>query len=172
MQALIALGSNLGRREAYLGAALDELAARAGKVLAVSAVYETEPDGLESPMDFLNAVCAVETALPPEELLELLLEIEREQGRVRDGVNRSRTLDLDLLFYENETRTTERLMLPHPRFAERAFVCLPLRDLLGRKELRREGKWEFLRVLVAEQSFATGFREWPHSLPRIFNPPC
>lgn len=172
MQALIALGSNLGCREQHLGAALDALAARSGKLLAVSPVYETEPDGLVAETDFLNAVCAVETALSPEKLLELLLTIEQEQGRVRDGVNRSRTLDLDLLFYENETRETSTLVLPHPRFAERAFVCLPLRDLLTVAPLCCGGKWEFLRALVAKKSFATGFRRWPHSLPRTSNPPC
>ena len=170
MQAIIALGSNLGCREKYLGAALDALDGRAGSLLAVSTVYETEPDGLVAETDFLNAACAVETTLSPEALLELLLVIEQEQGRVRDGVNLSRTLDLDLVFYENETRESLRLTLPHPRFAERDFVCEPLRELLFKEPLCAERCWDFLRARLAKMPFATGLRVWPHSLPRTSNP--
>ncbi len=120
--AYIALGSNLGERAALLRGALAALE-RAGdvRVVAESAVYETP--------DYLNMVVAVETSLGPEALLERCLAVEAAHGRVRRERWGARTLDLDLLSHGAMTLQTERLTLPHPRLAERAFVLVPLAEI-------------------------------------------
>jgi len=113
-----------------LSAALRLLRQDAGaRLLAVSSLYETEPVGLGDAPKFLNAVAEVRTALSPEELLEACLRIEERLGRVRTGLLDSRTLDLDLLLYGDERRSTGRLMLPHPRMTERGFVLQPLAEI-------------------------------------------
>lgn len=165
MQAIIALGSNLGDRAGHLVAALRALdAPPAGRVLAVSPVYETAPVSDIAQPDFLNAVCALETTLPPEELLTVLLEIEARRGRVRSQPNGPRTLDLDLLFYENEERATPLLTLPHPRFAERAFVCAPLLDLLAMPPLAESEIWNNILLSIKINKFDTGVARWPSPL--------
>ena len=128
--AYVALGSNLGDRAALLRRALAALQ-RGGdvRVVAESAVYETAPVGGPPQPDYLNMVVAVETALEPETLLERCLAIEAEHGRVRRERWGARTLDLDLLSFGAETLRTERLTLPHPRMAERAFVLVPLAEI-------------------------------------------
>lgn len=130
----VALGSNLGEREAHLVAALDALHASEGiGVLAVSAVYETEPVGPPPQGRYLNAVARLRTALAPRVLLRRLLEIEAARGRER-GPRRhaARTLDLDLLLY-GELRIDEPgLAVPHPRLAQRPFVLEPLSDVAAR----------------------------------------
>ncbi len=144
-QALIGAGANLGDRRSTLAAAAERLRTWAGiDALTMSALYETEPVGLTEQPRFLNAAIGVETTLTPEELLGALLAIERQFGRVRDVRWGPRTLDLDLLCYEGETRATPGLTLPHPRMMERAFVRVPLRDLL---ETERFGvRWGELRA--------------------------
>lgn len=127
----VALGSNLGDREAHLTAAVEALRARPGvRITAVSRVYETDPVGPPPQGPYLNAVVRLRTRLPPRELLETLLEIEAAQGRQREsGRDRARTLDLDLLFYGSLTLDEPGLRVPHPRLHERGFVLGPLRDL-------------------------------------------
>jgi 2-amino-4-hydroxy-6-hydroxymethyldihydropteridine diphosphokinase len=123
----VALGSNLGDRLASLrrgSAALEAL----GEVVARSSVWETKAVG--PPPDYLNAAVALETALGPEELLAALLDIERREGRVRTGEQAApRTLDLDLLLYEERVIAAPKLIVPHPRLAERAFVLAPLVEI-------------------------------------------
>ncbi|MDR1497274.1 MAG: 2-amino-4-hydroxy-6-hydroxymethyldihydropteridine diphosphokinase [Puniceicoccales bacterium] len=149
-QALLAFGSNLGDREAHLAAAVAEIGCLAGtQVLGISSLYETKPVGIEAQPDFLNAAGAVVTHLTPEELLEACLGIEEKRGRERGERNGPRTLDIDLLFYEGETRATPRLTLPHPRYAERDFVRVPLRELLEMPALRAESVWDDLRQEMA-----------------------
>lgn len=128
--AYVALGSNLGDRATLLRAALVTLQ-RGGDVQVVteSAVYETAPVGGPEQPDYLNMVVAVATALEPEALLERCLAIEAEHGRVRRERWGPRTLDLDLLAFGAEERRSERLTLPHPRMAERAFVLVPLAEI-------------------------------------------
>ena len=131
-RAYVALGSNLGDRAATIRSALAELAASPGvEVVAVSALAETDPVGYADQPRFLNGAAAVETSLPPRELLELLLEIERRHGRVREGVPAQgpRTLDLDLLLYGEAEIDEPGLRVPHPRLHERAFVLEPLAEL-------------------------------------------
>src|SRR6059058_896322 len=131
--AYIGLGSNLGDRWANLSAAVRRLRAEPGlRVIDTSEVYETAP--LDCPPgsgDYLNAVVAVETDRPPEELLRLLLRIERQFGRVRTGPNSPRTLDLDLLLYGDRVINTPDLVVPHPRLHERLFVLAPLAEIYG-----------------------------------------
>jgi len=124
VRAFIGLGSNLGDRQATLEAALRRLAP-----LRVSRLVETEPWGRTDQPRFLNAVAELETGLEPEPLLDRLLEIEREFGRVRARRWGPRTLDLDLLLYGDRTIRTPRLAVPHPRLAERRFVLEALAEL-------------------------------------------
>lgn len=144
--AFIGLGSNLGERERHLEAALDRLRASDGvRVLAVSSIRETEPVGYVEQGRFLNAAVKVETTLAPSDLLALLLAIERELGRVRDGPRFGpRTLDLDLLLYGDERLEGPDLTLPHPRLAERAFVLEPLAELEPGLEIPGHGPVETL----------------------------
>lgn len=128
--AWIGLGSNLGDRGSYLRGALRALAETAGvEVVAVSRFHETEPLG-PSQGRFLNAAAALSTSLGPRELLELLHAIEarahRERGPVRWA---ARTLDLDLLFFDDACVEEPDLVVPHPRLHERSFVLEPLREL-------------------------------------------
>jgi 2-amino-4-hydroxy-6-hydroxymethyldihydropteridine diphosphokinase len=129
--AYLALGSNLGDRRGYLDAALRRLRAEPGvRVVAVSPYYETAPvGGPPGQPRYLNAVAAVETALAPQALLRLLLEMEHRFGRVRAGRDAPRTLDLDLLLYGDQTWDEPELTIPHPRMHQRAFALVPLADL-------------------------------------------
>ncbi|MGE7136307.1 2-amino-4-hydroxy-6-hydroxymethyldihydropteridine diphosphokinase [Luteibacter sp. NPDC031894] len=130
-RAFIGLGGNLGNVRQTLGAAIDRLAGHPGVALVGrSRLYRTPPWGPVAQPDFLNAVIAVDTTLDPHALLDVLLDTERAFGRVRDGERWGpRTLDLDLLVHGDAVIHDERLDLPHPRIAERAFVLLPLADL-------------------------------------------
>ena len=129
--ALIGLGGNLGDVRARLAAAIDALGRVPGvSVGARSRFYRTPPWGNVDQPDFVNAAVAVDTAMGPHDLLDVLLATERDFGRLRDGERWGpRTLDLDLLAYGDRTIDDERLTVPHPRIAERAFVLLPLADI-------------------------------------------
>ena len=124
----IGLGSNLGDRRQHLCRALDRLASSC-IVMRVSSLYETEPVDGAGPGEFLNAVALTETSLPPRELLGLLHEIEDEQGRVHRSRNEPRTLDLDILFYDQRIVSEQDLVIPHPRLHQRRFVLSPLAEL-------------------------------------------
>lgn len=139
LTAYIGLGSNLaceGRRPAQLlDLSIDRLET-AGRVIERSSIYQTEPVGTPAELggqpSFYNAVVALQTEVPPLELLDTLLGIERSFGRDRretDVRNGPRTLDLDLLLYGGLTMRSELLTLPHPRLAERRFVLAPLAEI-------------------------------------------
>lgn len=127
-EALIALGSNLGDREAHLRFAVEKLAAL-GKVRAVSSFHDTAPVGYADQGRFLNAAAALETELEPQALMRELLRIEAERGRERRIRNGPRTLDLDLLMYGDLVMDVPGLTLPHPRLHERLFVLAPLAEI-------------------------------------------
>ena len=132
MRVFVGLGSNLGDREATLRRAVEALAAEPGiEVVAVSALRETEPVGYLDQPRFLNGAAELASELPPGELLERLLAVERRFGRVRDGVPAQgpRTLDLDLLLYGDERVDEPGLAVPHPRLHERRFALEPLAEL-------------------------------------------
>jgi 2-amino-4-hydroxy-6-hydroxymethyldihydropteridine diphosphokinase len=131
MTAYIALGSNLGDRLGHLRAAVERLR-QLGTVAACSSVYETEPrDYIDQPL-FLNAVIAVETSLPPGELMASLLQVEQSLGRERyadQPPKGPRRIDLDILLYGSEVLHTPGLQVPHPRLSERLFVLMPLAEI-------------------------------------------
>lgn len=128
--AYIALGSNLGDRENHLRRAVIALAALPRTRLdRVSSVYRSAAVGPGTQPDYLNAVARLTTDLSAIALLDALQRIERDQGRVRDVRWGPRTLDLDLLLYGDETITSPRLTVPHPRMQQRHFVLYPLREI-------------------------------------------
>jgi 2-amino-4-hydroxy-6-hydroxymethyldihydropteridine diphosphokinase len=125
-RAYLALGSNLGDRTAYLQQAVDALGAQ---VVAISRVYETAPVGGPEQDAYLNAVVAVDTDLDPHGLLALAHRIENDAQRVRAEQWGPRTLDVDVLLYDDITLDDPDLTIPHPRMWERGFVLAPLRDV-------------------------------------------
>ena len=124
--AVVALGSNLGDRQAHLDRAIERLARHLG-ALRVSSVHETDPVGVPGDQRrFLNAVAVGETTLEARALLGELLAIEREAGRERPYAGAARTLDLDLILFGDAIIDEPHLTVPHPRFRERRFVLEPL----------------------------------------------
>ncbi|QNP49584.1 2-amino-4-hydroxy-6-hydroxymethyldihydropteridine diphosphokinase [Diaphorobacter aerolatus] len=129
--AWIGLGANLGDARAALREAVQGIAALAQtRVVRVSSLYGSAPVDAGGP-DYLNAIAQIETALTPLQLLDGLQAIEQAAGRERPYRNAPRTLDLDIVRFDDLQMNTERLTLPHPRWQERAFVLLPMAELLG-----------------------------------------
>jgi 2-amino-4-hydroxy-6-hydroxymethyldihydropteridine diphosphokinase len=127
----LALGANLGDREETIRTALARLDAHEEiDVQRVSRLRETDPVGYEDQPRFLNGVARLQTSLEPRDLLTVLLDLERDLGRTRHGPRFGpRTLDLDILLYDNREIDEPGLEIPHPRMAERAFVLQPLAEL-------------------------------------------
>jgi len=125
----VGLGSNLGDRERNLREAVERL--RKIGVVRLSTLRDTDPVGVADQPNFLNAVAELSSELPARELLDRLLEIERELGRDRGKEERwgPRTIDLDLLLYGDEVIDEPGLTVPHPHLAERRFVLEPLHEL-------------------------------------------
>lgn len=133
--AYVGLGSNLGDREALIRAAADLIGA-----VRLSTIRETEPWGNADQPRFLNAVAELETALDPGPLLEELLDVERRLGRERTGARWGpRTIDLDLLLYDELAVDEPGLCVPHPRLAERLFVLEPLAELAPDRKIPGKG---------------------------------
>jgi len=128
--AYVALGANIGDPAATVVSALAALAGLPeSRVLRTSPLYRTAPVGLRNQPDFINAAAALETALGAEALLDALLDLEVRFGRRRRDRNGPRTLDLDLLLYDDSEIDLPRLTLPHPRLHLRAFVLRPLAEI-------------------------------------------
>ena len=127
--AYLGLGSNLGDRAAALDRARVLLEGRGFSTLAKSSTWLTEPVGGPPQGWFLNEVLGGETALTPEELLAACLATEKELGRVRGERNGPRTIDVDILFYDDLRHHSPGLVLPHPRLHERLFVLAPLSEI-------------------------------------------
>lgn len=126
--AYIALGSNQGDRIDYCNKAIEAIT-KFAVIKSISSVYETEPVGVIKQPDFINCVLEIETGLGPYELLSKLLDIENELGRKRVGTGGARTIDLDLIFYDNLVIQGEDLIIPHPRAHLRRFVLEPLCEI-------------------------------------------
>ncbi|HBU77970.1 MAG TPA: 2-amino-4-hydroxy-6-hydroxymethyldihydropteridine diphosphokinase [Muricauda sp.] len=126
----LSLGSNVGNRHANLQKAIFRIQQRVGSILGISSVYENPAIGFEGD-DFLNIAISLLTPLHPKELLENLLQIEQDFGRVRSigGGYSSRTLDIDIIYYGNEVIQNEDLVVPHPQMQHRNFVLKPLADI-------------------------------------------
>jgi 2-amino-4-hydroxy-6-hydroxymethyldihydropteridine diphosphokinase len=160
---LIGVGANLGDRWAALRGAEAALARVPGiKVVGASAVYETAPVGVREQPEFLNRVLAIETTLGPEELLAALHRLEKAAGRRREQEVRwgPRLLDLDLLLYEGETRAGPGLTVPHPRMWERAFVTVPLGELMARLRWFERSVWAEARAQLTAPVAVEGVRRW------------
>jgi 2-amino-4-hydroxy-6-hydroxymethyldihydropteridine diphosphokinase len=128
--AYVALGANLGDPAATVLAAFGALAnLNHSRVTRTSSLYRTAPMGITEQPEFINAVAQLETTLAPEALLDELLALEQRFGRIRSERNGPRTLDLDLLLYDDLELELPRLTLPHPRLHLRAFVLLPLAEI-------------------------------------------
>ena len=130
-RAYLSLGSNLGDRRNNLETALEALEKENVRVLQRSSTYETEPQDVKTQPWFLNIVVLCETTCFPIQLLGLLQRVEREMGRVRQGVARRgpRLIDIDILLFGNAVMETSELVIPHPRMFERRFVLEPLLEI-------------------------------------------
>jgi 2-amino-4-hydroxy-6-hydroxymethyldihydropteridine diphosphokinase len=151
----IALGANLGNRRAALDFAVERLS-QLIPGLVVSQYIETEPEGegLQDQPLYLNAVVVGETTLPPREILDQLLAIERAYGRERPYPGAARTLDLDLILLGDAIEISSGLCVPHPRFRERFFVLGPLAEIAPDLVDPVTGLkiWELLRNLLRDES--------------------
>jgi 2-amino-4-hydroxy-6-hydroxymethyldihydropteridine diphosphokinase len=162
-EALLALGGNLGDVRQTFDRALKMLCdGRDTRLLARSSDYATPPWGVEDQPPFINCCIAVDTALSPHELLTRVQEVERAFGRDRNSERRwgPRTLDIDILAYDNMTIADPELTLPHPRLFERAFVLVPLNEIVPDRMIAgvrvREGLAQF---------DATGIEKLPRRAP-------
>lgn len=129
MRAYLGLGSNLGDRAYYLEAAISALTRSTIKIEAISRIYETEPWGVMDQPLYWNQVIELDTTLEPIDLLHVCQEIELQLGRERKVHWGSRTIDIDILLYDNRVSDSEKLKLPHPYLEDRAFVLTPLREI-------------------------------------------
>ncbi|MBK7415809.1 MAG: 2-amino-4-hydroxy-6-hydroxymethyldihydropteridine diphosphokinase [Dechloromonas sp.] len=153
--AYIALGANLGDPVATVLAAFGALAnLNESRVIHTSSLYRTAPVGNTAQPEFINAVAALETTLAPEALLDALLEVEQRFGRIRAEKNGPRTLDLDLLLYNDLELDLPRLTLPHPRLHLRAFVLLPLAEISPSLPLPKRGTVAAWLPAVANQGIS------------------
>ncbi len=126
----IGLGSNVGNRENNLQSAVTHLAFKSGlRVVKISPVYETKPVGVTNQRDFLNAVVKLTTSLSPKELLKTTKEVENSLGRARKEHWGPRTIDLDILLFNQQVIREDNLNIPHPEIISRAFVLVPLADI-------------------------------------------
>ena len=128
----LGLGSNLGNRKKLLLQAIRLISEQVGKVTRQSSLIETEPWGFESNNKFLNAVILCETTKTPREVLEITQQIERDMGRTKKSVPvgySDRTVDIDILLYDDLTIDEPDLKIPHPLMHKRDFVMIPLKEI-------------------------------------------
>lgn len=146
--AYLGLGTNLGDRMEYLRKGVAGLHAAGGvRVVRLSSVYETEPVGVVDQPRYLNLVAEVHTKLDPHGLLKACQAVEAENGRVRSIRWGPRTLDIDLLLYDDLEMETPDLVIPHPRMVERVFVLRPLVEINGEIEVAGKPAHEWLTLL-------------------------
>lgn len=130
-KAFLLLGSNFGEREKHLSASRAQIRTEVGPLLSQSSLYKTEPWMMNSQDWFLNQVLCIETKLSPPELLQTILSIEMNLGRTRTNTDlyEDRTIDIDILYYENKIFEQVDLYIPHPRLHERKFTLIPLCEI-------------------------------------------
>jgi len=163
--AYIALGSNLGDRIGQMRQALQRLEATGRvRVVRASLVYQNRAVGMGAvAADFLNAVVEVRTALAPLELLDACLDVEQQLGRNRSGAGWTpRTIDLDVLIYDAVCLAEGRLLLPHPRIAERDFVAVPLAELIPTLKINDRSLTEIVVALSKKELAVYAARLWPN----------
>lgn len=158
-KAYLALGSNMGDRYYYLCQALQAMhLAKEINICRVSSIYETDPVGYENQNCFLNMVIEVNTTFSPHDLLAYLQKNERKLGRKREIRFGPRTLDLDILLYNDEVIDTATLQLPHPRMTERAFVLIPLHEIASNLSIPNDKRP--LEMMIREADDRLGVRLW------------
>jgi 2-amino-4-hydroxy-6-hydroxymethyldihydropteridine diphosphokinase len=145
--AYLSLGSNLGDRAANLHTAVAQLAP-AGRLLAVSAMYETQPVDVPNQPWFLNCVAAIETERTPRELLQLALQVEAAMGRLRMREKGARKIDIDIVLFGDRVVDEPGLKIPHPAMDQRRFVLEPLVEIAP--ETRHPGLGKTVRELLGE----------------------
>lgn len=125
------LGSNLGKKQDIISKALSAIESEIGEIQNKSGIYTTEPWGFDSKNEFLNMVVRVSTQQSPGQVLENIHKIESRFGRIRNTAPGyvSRTLDIDILFYDDLTMVTKELVIPHPRLHERRFTLEPMAEI-------------------------------------------
>jgi 2-amino-4-hydroxy-6-hydroxymethyldihydropteridine diphosphokinase len=124
------IGGNRGNRADMLRTALHEIEQKLGAIVSTSSVYETEPWGFDDAQKFLNQVVVVDCKQNIETALQLCLDIEKEMGRTREGAHYAgRTMDIDILFYDDCIINTRQLIVPHPRLHLRRFALVPLCEI-------------------------------------------
>lgn len=128
-KAYLLIGGNTGNRQNFLQQARDYIQQRAGSVRCASKIYETAAWGKTDQNAFLNQVLLIETTLEPQLLLETLLEIELQLGRIRQEKYGPRTMDIDILFYNDIVLQTPTLTVPHPALPDRRFALQPLAEI-------------------------------------------
>lgn len=143
-QVYLLIGGNMGDRLANLSAAADKIRVQCGNIAAASSVYRTAAWGLTDQPDFYNQCLHLQTNYNAEALMNVLLNIEKELGRVRNEKMGPRTVDIDILLFNNEVHDTEHLQVPHPRLHLRRFALIPL------AELKAEYKHPVLNKTIAE----------------------
>jgi 2-amino-4-hydroxy-6-hydroxymethyldihydropteridine diphosphokinase len=157
--AYISLGSNMGDRSNFLKTALETLEySYPIQLVNVSSIYETDPVGYTDQDLFLNMVAQLNTELAPFELLNACLETEKKLGRKREIHWGPRTIDLDILLFNEENIKTERLVIPHPRMFERSFVIIPLLEISPKMKL--PSLYQSLREVADGLSDKEGVRIW------------
>ena len=151
-RAYLGIGTNMGDRLSNLSDAIDYIKQfKNTEIVKISKIYETRPWGYTEQNDFLNLCVSIDTNLKPEELLQKCLEVELNLKRERIIRWGPRTIDIDILIYDDIICNGEKLTLPHPRIQERAFVLIPLIDL--KEDLMIKGMLlkEWLNELDAEE---------------------
>jgi len=128
-KAFLLLGSNMGDRMAHLKKAIQKTEEVCGKIVQTSSVYETAPWGFLNQGAFLNQVIEIETQIPPTLLMQLLLEIEVEIGRIREFKLGPRIIDIDILLIDDEIINNSILTVPHPELPKRRFALMPLIEI-------------------------------------------
>ncbi|MCK5170064.1 MAG: 2-amino-4-hydroxy-6-hydroxymethyldihydropteridine diphosphokinase [Bacteroidales bacterium] len=129
-QVYLLIGGNLGDRYKLIASAKQSITKKIGKIVKESSIYETAPWGFESEQDFLNQVVHISTNLTPKDVLNKCLEIEKELGRNRESEQySSRTMDVDILFYNDEIIQLWNLIIPHEQLHKRRFTLEPLVEI-------------------------------------------
>jgi 2-amino-4-hydroxy-6-hydroxymethyldihydropteridine diphosphokinase len=159
-RAWLGLGANLGEPAAQVERALQQIAALPGtRLIARSSLYRSDPVGPPGQPDYCNAVCEIDTALAPEALLDAVLAIEADHGRVRDGTRwTARRLDIDLLHVDGVALDSGRLSLPHPHLPQRNWVLVPLAEIAPALVIPGHGPVAQLAAAIGQAGLSRG---WP-----------
>ena len=126
-------GGNIGNRLEYLSKAKEKISKKCGSILQESAIYETAAWGMKNQGAFLNQVLKIETSFTPVQLLKTILQIEEDLGRRREIKYGPRTIDIDILFFNDQVIDQQGLKIPHPQIQNRRFVLVPLNEIAPAK---------------------------------------